>query len=121
MDLSCEPYIYVSESTPELRVRLVPLNMIEPSSVFADPSKTVLLLRILFFYFMSRFSLCYTFLSVPCSLVITCWDMAGLLALLCVGFSCAFVPFSYGVPGQVWYFIGSILDLCLSLYFHTEI
>ena len=27
-------------------------------------------------------------LSVPCSLVVTCWERAGLLAVLCVAFSC---------------------------------
>ena len=33
--------------------------------------------------------------------------------------SCVFVTFPYGVPGQVWYLIVSILDLCL-LYFHYK-
>ena len=33
----------------------------------------------------------YAVLSVPCGLVITCWKRAGLLALLCVVFSCALV------------------------------
>ena len=31
------------------------------------------------------------------------WRRADLLALSCVMFSCAFVTFSYGVLGQVWY------------------
>ena len=44
-------------------------------------------------------------LSVPCSLVITCWERADLLALLCDVFSCVFVTFPYGVLGQVWYLI----------------
>ena len=44
-------------------------------------------------------------LLIPCSLVITCWDRADLLALLCVVFSCLFVTFPYGVPGQLWYLI----------------
>ena len=51
--------------------------------------------------------LCYAVLSVPCNLVITCWEKADLLALLCVVFSCVFVTFPYGVPRQVWYLIGS--------------
>ena len=34
----------------------------------------------------------------------------------CVLCFCAFVTFPYGVPGQVWYFIVSITDLCLPLY-----
>ena len=28
------------------------------------------------------------FVSVPCSLVVTCWETDNLLALLCVTFSC---------------------------------
>ena len=59
--------------------------------------------------------LCYAVLSVPCSLVIT---RAVLLTLLCVVFSCVFVTFPYGVPGQVWYLIVSIPDLCLPLNFY---
>ena len=44
-DLSCEPNIYVSWSTSELRVRLVPLSMFKPSSIlFADRSEVMLLL-----------------------------------------------------------------------------
>ena len=60
---------------------------------------------------------CYTVLSVPCRLVITCCERADLLALLCVMFSCVFVTLPYGVPGQVWYLILSIPDLCLFSYF----
>ena len=33
------------------------------------------------------FHVCHAVLSVPCSLVITCWERADLLALLCVMFS----------------------------------
>ena len=54
--------------------------------------------------------LCFVFffvilsvLSVPCSLVVTRWERADLLALLCVMLSCAFVTFPYGVLSQVWY------------------
>ena len=43
--------------------------------------------------------LCYAALFVPCSLVITCWDRADLLALLCAVFSCVFDTFPYGIPG----------------------
>ena len=56
---------------------------------------------------------CHAFLSVHCSLVVTCWEKAGILALLYVMFSCVFVAFPYGVLGQVCYFIVSIPDLCL--------
>ena len=39
------------------------------------------------------------------------------MALLCVVFSCVFVTFTYGVMGQVWYYMVLIPDLCLHLYF----
>ena len=38
-------------------------------------------------------SVCHAFLSVHCSLVVTNWERAGLLALLCVVFCCVFVAF----------------------------
>ena len=43
---------------------------------------------------------------------------AYLLAFLCVVFSCVFVSFPnmYGVPGQMWKLIVSVLGLCLPLY-----
>ena len=67
--------------------------------------------------------LCFMFvydivLSVRCSLVITCWERADLLALLCVIFPCVFVTFPYGVSIQVRYLIVSIPDICLLLYFY---
>ena len=42
-------------------------------------------------------------LSVHCSLVVTCWKRANLLALLNVMFSSVFATFPCGVLGQVWY------------------
>ena len=56
--------------------------------------------------------LCYTVVSVPCSLMIICWEMADLLALLCV-----VCHFPLSVPGQLWYFIVSISDFCRPLYY----
>ena len=44
---------------------------------------------------------CRTVLSVPSSLVVTCWERAGLLAFLYVMVSCIVVTFPYGVLGQV--------------------
>ena len=61
--------------------------------------------------------LCYAVLFVPYSLEITYWERADLLALLCVVFSCIFVIFPYGVPGQAWNLIISIPDLYLPLYY----
>ena len=74
--------IYVSWSSSKLRVKLVPLNMLKPPVIFTDRSMAGLLLWILLVIFMLRVCLCYTVLSVPCSLVITCWERANLLALL---------------------------------------
>ena len=59
---------------------------------------------------MFHVCLCNDVLSVPCSHVTTCWERSDLLAHLSVMFSCVFVTFLYGVPGQV---IVSISDLCL--------
>ena len=52
----------------------------------------------LFLLFMFR--VCHVVLFDHCSLVITCWKRADLLALLCVAFACVLTP-----------------DLCLLLYF----
>ena len=54
------------------------------------------------------------FVPVSCSLVVTCWERADLLALLYVMFSCVFVTFPHAVLDQVWYLIVSIPDIsCL--------
>ena len=56
---------------------------------------------------------CHTVLSVPCNLVVSCWERADLLYEM---FSCVFclVTFLYGVLGQLWYLIESIPDLFLA-------
>ena len=78
----CEPNSYVSCSTLEIRVRLVPSNMFKPSSNFlTDHSKAVLRLLVLLLIVVC---VCHTVLSVPCSLVVSCSERAGLLALVCV-------------------------------------
>ena len=63
------------------------------------------------------FPVCHAFLSVRCSLVVTCWERAGLLALLCVVFYHVFVTFPCGGLGRVWYLVVCISDLCLLTYF----
>ena len=50
-------------------------------------------------------------LPVSCSLAVTCWERADLLAVLYVMFSCVFVTFPHGVLDQVWYLIVSIPDI----------
>ena len=47
------------------------------------------------------FRICHVFLSVRCSLVVTCLERAGLLTLLYVMFYCDFVTIPCGVLGQV--------------------
>ena len=69
----------------------------------------------LFVIFMFR--VCHAVLPVHCSLVVTSWERAGLLALLCVMFPRVFVTFPCVVLGQVWYLIVSIPDLCLVPYY----
>ena len=54
-------------------------------------------------------------MSVYCSLVVCCWERADL-----VTFSCAFVTFSCGVLGQLWYFFVSIPNICLLSYLSKE-
>ena len=61
-----------------------------------------------FLLFMLHVYLCYAVLFVPCSLVIISWKRADLLTLLCDVFSCVFITFPCGVPGQVWYLVISI-------------
>ena len=92
-------------------------HVFKPSSNFITHCSKWMLLFGYFLLFMFHVYLCYAVLSVPCSIVITCWERADLLALLCVMFSCVFVTFSYGVPCQMWYFIVLIPDLCLFPYF----
>ena len=66
------------------------------------------------------FRVCHAVMSVPCSLVVTCWQRANLLSPLYVMFICVFVTFPCGVMGQVWYLIVSIPDLCLLPYIGME-
>ena len=49
---------------------------------------------------------------VHCSLVVTCWERASILAFLYVMFYCVFDTCPCGVWGQVWYLIILITDLC---------
>ena len=56
------------------------------------------------------FRVCHAFSSVHCSLVVTCWERAGLLYVM---FSGVLDTFPCGVLGEVWYLIVSIPDICL--------
>ena len=70
---------------------------------------------LLWAFLLFMFCVFYAVLSVHCSLVATCWEKTGLLALSYVMFSCVIVNFPCVVLGQVWYLIVSISDCCLFL------
>ena len=57
--------------------------------------------------------------SVYMYLVVTCWEGADLLALVCGVLLCV-CYFPIGILGQVWYLIVSIPDLCTLTYFHMQ-
>ena len=54
--------------------------------------------------------------SVYICLVVTCWESADLLALVC-GVLLSVCHFPIGILGPVWYWIVSIPDLCNLTYF----
>ena len=63
---------------------------------------------------------CHAFASVHCCLVVTCWERADLLALVCDVY-CGFVTFPCGILCQMWYLIVSIPDLChLSFFYYPN-
>ena len=66
------------------------------------------------------FCVCHVFLSVNCSLVVTYWERADLLAVLYVMFYCGFVAFPGGILGQVGCLIVSIPDICLLFTLKTN-
>ena len=63
------------------------------------------------------FHVFHAVLSVRCSLVVTCWERANLLASFYVMFICVFVTLPCSVLSQLCYLIVSILDHCLLPYF----
>ena len=56
--------------------------------------------------------------SVYMCFVVTCWERADLLALVCS--VCCECHFPIGILGQVWYLIVSIPDLCTLTYFNIN-
>ena len=61
-------------------------------------------------------SLC---VSVYICFVVTCWERADLLALVC-GVLLRVCHFPIGILGQVWYSIVLIPDLCTLTYLYRE-
>ena len=83
--------------------------------MFNDRSKAVLLLWIIHVIVMRMCA------SVYCCLVVTCWESADLLALVCEFSNCIFFYFPIGILGQVWCLIVLIPDLCPLSYFYAII
>ena len=91
-----------------LNKQSIKLNRFKPSrKYFTDRSKAVLLLWIFFFCLVFAMPLCA---SVYMCLVVTCWERADLLALVC-GVRLLVCHFPVGILGQVWSLIVSIPDL----------
>ena len=61
----------------------------------------------------------HLYASVYMCRVVTCWERADLLALVC-GVQLWVCCFPIGFLGQMWYLIVSIPDLCTLLYFNNE-
>ena len=85
--------------------------------VFKPSSKSILLTvpRRCFFcglLLLIMCSVCHVFMSVHCSIVVTCWERAGLLALMYVTFYCVCVTFLCGIMSQVWYLVVRYYTLC---------
>ena len=106
----------MSWSTSELRVRLAPLNRFKPSSkIFYWPFQGGTSFVDLLCFCSVLCLLCFV-PSVYMCFVVTCWERADLLALVCgVLWVC---HFPIGILGQVWYLIVSIPDLCNLTYFY---
>ena len=64
--------------------------------------------------------ICLCALLVFLCLVVTSWEMADLLALVC-GVLQLVCHFPIGILGQVWYLIVSIPDLCTLTYIQANV
>ena len=119
--LSCKPNIYVSWSTSELRVRLAPLNRFKPSSniFFLTVPRRYFFCGIFMIFFCLVFAMSMCASGYMC-FVVTCWERADLLALVC-GVLLWVCHFPISILGQVWYLIVSITDLCTLTYFASKV
>ena len=69
------------------------------------------------FFFCLMFAMCLC-ASVYMCFVVTCWERADLLALVC-GVQLCLCHLSIGILGQVWYLIISIPYICTLTYFKS--
>ena len=95
-----------------------PLNRYKPSSkIFFRPFQGgASFVDLLYVFFCLVFGM-PLYLSVHMCLVVTCWERADLLALVC-GVLLWVCYFPIRILGQVWYLIVSIPDLCTLTYFY---
>ena len=89
-----------------------------PVKYFTDRSKAVFLLWILYGFLCLVFAVPLS-ASVYMCLMVSCWERADLLALVC-GVWLWVSHFPIGILGQVWYLIVSITDLCTLTYFEDH-
>ena len=90
-------------------MRLVQSKMLRPSSIFlADLSMALLLLWMRLVICVPCLTLSYRLLC-SMQLVVACWEMADLLTLMCLMFSCILSLFHDDL-GQVWY-LSSVEDI----------
>ena len=87
------------------KVRLVPSNMFKPSSNFLTVPRRYFF-RGSFLSFVFRVCLCHTVLSVPCSLVVNCWEGRPLGSLVCN----VFLVFCH-IP--IWYTGSGVVFDCI--------
>ena len=93
----------------------MPLNPFKPPvKNFTDRSRVVLLW--IFYVFSVLSLLCFCERRLFC-LVVTCWERADLLALVC-GVQLCVCHFPIGILGQVSYLIILAPDLCTLSYFN---
>ena len=94
-----------------------PLNRFKPpSKIFYWPFQGGTSFVDLLCVFFSALCLLCFYASVYRCLVVTYWERAGLLALVC-GVKLWIRYFPIGILGQVWYLIVSIPDFCTLAYF----
>ena len=94
------------------------IGLSPPVKYFTDHFKTVLLLWI-FYVFLLVFAMPLRASAYMC-FVVTCWERADLLALVC-GVKLWVLHFPIGILGQVLYLIVSIPDLCTLTYVRPKL
>ena len=114
--VSCRRFIPFAISCATKWIQVSAVN--SGKSIFTDRSKVVLLFGSLLLF---THRVCHVFLSVHCSLVVTCLKRADLSALLYMMFYCVYVTFPCSVLGLVWCLMVSIPGRCHLSYFYQHV